>query len=395
MFPTERAASALAGPGYAKSSMVGCLENYFEKQIRQERQAETLDDVAATLDRQDIAGLGDDSVVYEGARPDRRRREAVAGRHRGACWCAWGGRPTAIVYTTQGSDSTDVLTPAIDASVARLRAAPVKGSRDPSGAPRGGGRQRDRRRRGGARDCRGVVRPGDRSRRASSCGPTSRQAGTSSTRGQTSDAALDATAAKVESCKPFLAFSKANKKNPRAKSPNFDHEQSNVTNTVSVYPSTAKAVAGDAHVLRPAPARLLRASCSARCSSSSSRRTPSRRSDRVGGHLDRAGDRRAHRRRSGGVPGHGRRRPSRTAPRRRSASGSCPARVGDALVGYSWTSDTDISAALQPAIVQSVSRLQRRAVSRLTSLPAPATTRTLPSAVRDRRARAARAAPAS
>ena len=32
-------------------------------------------------------------------------------------------------------------------------------------------------------------------------------------------------------------------------------------------------------------------------------------------------------------------------------------RVGKAVSGYSWTSDTDISAALQPAIVQSVTRL--------------------------------------
>ena len=39
--------------------------------------------------------------------------------------------------------------------------------------------------------------------------------------------------------------------------------------------------------------------------------------------------------------------------------GIVSARVGDAVVGYSWTSDTDISATLQPAIVKSVSRLQR------------------------------------
>ena len=36
-------------------------------------------------------------------------------------------------------------------------------------------------------------------------------------------------------------------------------------------------------------------------------------------------------------------------------------RVGTALSGYSYTSDTDISAALQPAIVSSVTRLQRAA----------------------------------
>jgi hypothetical protein len=36
-------------------------------------------------------------------------------------------------------------------------------------------------------------------------------------------------------------------------------------------------------------------------------------------------------------------------------------RAGRALAGYSYTSDTDISAALQPAIVASVTRLQRAA----------------------------------
>ena len=38
-------------------------------------------------------------------------------------------------------------------------------------------------------------------------------------------------------------------------------------------------------------------------------------------------------------------------------------RAGRALAGYSYTSDTDISAALQPAIVASVTRLERAAPS--------------------------------
>jgi hypothetical protein len=32
-------------------------------------------------------------------------------------------------------------------------------------------------------------------------------------------------------------------------------------------------------------------------------------------------------------------------------------RVGKLVAGYSWTSDTDVSAALQPAIVASVTRM--------------------------------------
>ena len=62
-------------------------------------------------------------------------------------------------------------------------------------------------------------------------------------RGPTSDTELDAQAAKIPSCKPFRTFSATNRRQPRAKSENFDQGQSSVANTVSVFPSTDRAVA--------------------------------------------------------------------------------------------------------------------------------------------------------
>jgi hypothetical protein len=126
VFPTERAASALLVLA-AKSSMVGCLENYLEKQFRQQRQT-GVDDVSATLERQAISGLGDDSVVYEGSLDltgtDGKQSQIATG----SVLVRVGRATEAIVYFTQGSDPTDVLAPAIDASVARLRAAQMKGT---------------------------------------------------------------------------------------------------------------------------------------------------------------------------------------------------------------------------------------------------------------------------
>jgi hypothetical protein len=126
VFPTDRAASALLGLA-AKSSMVGCLENYLEKQFRQQRQA-GVDDVSATLERQAISGLGDDSVVYEGSLDltgaDGKRSQVAMG----SVLVRVGRATEAVVYFAEGSDPTGVLAPAIDASVARLRAAQMKGT---------------------------------------------------------------------------------------------------------------------------------------------------------------------------------------------------------------------------------------------------------------------------
>src|SRR5262249_10146266 len=66
VFASERAASG-ALTLYAKSSVAGCLEHLFEKQARQDPSLrDSLADIDVALERQDVAGLGDESVGYEG-----------------------------------------------------------------------------------------------------------------------------------------------------------------------------------------------------------------------------------------------------------------------------------------------------------------------------------------
>jgi hypothetical protein len=123
VFPTDRAAGA-ALVLYAKSSVVGCLENLFEKQTRQDPQLRgSLDDVVVTLDRQDIAGLGDDSVVYEGSIELTGTDGSTNQIGIGSAAVRVGRVIDVVTYSTNGGSVTDVLTPAIDASVSRLRSA--------------------------------------------------------------------------------------------------------------------------------------------------------------------------------------------------------------------------------------------------------------------------------
>jgi hypothetical protein len=123
VFPSEKAATA-ALVLYAKSSVVGCLENLFEKQARQDPEtADAIDDVVVELDRQDIAGLGDDSVVYEGSVVVTGTDGSTAQLGVGIAAVRVGRAVDAVSYTTKGGSLTEVLTPAIDASVARLRTA--------------------------------------------------------------------------------------------------------------------------------------------------------------------------------------------------------------------------------------------------------------------------------
>ena len=123
VFPSDRAASA-AIVLYAKSSVVGCLENLFEKQARQDPESrEALDDVVVELDRQDIAGLGDDSVVYEGSVLYSGTDGSTTKVGIGSAAVRVGRAVDVVTYTTTGDDLTDLLTPAIDASVSRLRSA--------------------------------------------------------------------------------------------------------------------------------------------------------------------------------------------------------------------------------------------------------------------------------
>jgi len=121
LFKSERdARDALAL--YAKPSVVGCLKKLFEKQVRADPgQKGKLAGVAVTLARQDIAGLGDDRVVYEGTVVLTATDGSTQQLGIGNATVRIGRAIDAVTYTTSGANLTEILTPAIDASVARLR----------------------------------------------------------------------------------------------------------------------------------------------------------------------------------------------------------------------------------------------------------------------------------
>jgi hypothetical protein len=168
---------------------------------------------------------------------------------------------------------------------------------------------------------------------------------------------LDAAAAKVKACVPYRAFIDANRRNPRAKSLDFDLQTSQVNNTVSIYPSTRKAVAAMHTFSDRRVPRCLRTLLGSTFREEFTRKKAVARQlasirttvtvvpgvvigdDAVAyqGAVDIA---------------------LKDGTTQTIGFGLVAARVGDALSGYTWTSVTDISAALQPAIVTSVGRLQ-------------------------------------
>jgi hypothetical protein len=124
VFPGERAASSALAQ-YAKSSIVGCLENLFEKQARDDPK---LDEVTVDLDRQDIVGLGDESVVYEGNIVLKGKDGSSAQVGIGSAAVRVGRAVDVVTYSTDGEALPEILGPALDASVARVRAALTKPS---------------------------------------------------------------------------------------------------------------------------------------------------------------------------------------------------------------------------------------------------------------------------
>lgn len=176
-------------------------------------------------------------------------------------------------------------------------------------------------------------------------------------RASSSDDELDASAAKIARCRQFVAFSKANKKNPRAKSPAFEQGQANVDNTVSVYPSVAKATAAmrtyaDAD-LPVCLDKLFSAEFKAQLSKQPKVAKQLRSVKLDIGRLDgvQIGDEAVA---YEGTAAVGLKDGTVTTI----GLAVIAVRVDDAISGYSYTADTDISAALQPAIVASVSRLR-------------------------------------
>jgi hypothetical protein len=173
---------------------------------------------------------------------------------------------------------------------------------------------------------------------------------------------VDREAAKIPSCKPFAAFATANRKQPHAASPNFELGQSTVSNTVSVYATTDKAEASldrfrdtglpkclDRLFDAVLKAQLVKDKQLAKQLKSVSTDVALETGFRIGDDV---------------VVYEG---TTDVTLKNRTVQtiglGFVTVRVGTALAGYSYTSDTDISAALQPAIIASVTRLQRAAPS--------------------------------
>jgi hypothetical protein len=178
-----------------------------------------------------------------------------------------------------------------------------------------------------------------------------------SPRAEADDPLLDKTAAKIKACKPFLAFTKANRTHPRKRSPNFDESQARVSNAVTVFPSTAKAVGAMrtfSHTRVP--------SCLEQVDSAAfeaeladdeeaAKELRSVRANIVPVEGVTIGDE--------AVVYEGRMRVAwRDGTSETVGLGVVAVRVDDAIAGYSYTSDSDISAVLQPAIVSSIERLE-------------------------------------
>jgi hypothetical protein len=180
---------------------------------------------------------------------------------------------------------------------------------------------------------------------------------TQSKRAKSSDAALDGAAANIASCRPFLAFSQANRKYRQARSANFSVGSSTVTNAVSVFPSPEKATATIETFTDPRmPAcleKLFDASYRAQLKHDpKTKKTVTSVHTSINAVPDvRIGDE--------AVAYQGTVDIGLTDGTTQTVGlGFATTRVGKVLAGYSWTSDADISAALQPAIVKTTGRLQ-------------------------------------
>jgi hypothetical protein len=178
-----------------------------------------------------------------------------------------------------------------------------------------------------------------------------------SKRSTSSDSSVEAAAAMVESCAPYVAFRKASQANPLARSPKFDHAHSDVNNTVSVYPSDEKAIAtmglfADAQL----PDCLQRLFSSVYEQELAKDKSLADRVVAVNTKIEpvsvRIGDEATAYQGTVDVS-------FKDGTATTIGLGIVSARVGDAVISYTWTSDTDISKTLQPAIVKSLNRLQR------------------------------------
>jgi len=176
-------------------------------------------------------------------------------------------------------------------------------------------------------------------------------------RDSSSDTQVQKAAEKLPSCKQFAAFGKANSANPKANSPDFDLGGASVSNTVSLYASEAKAVAAmktfGASALPICLEKLFRAEFAAEF-----KKDPktAKQIDSVAVSISRTrgvdvGDQ--------AIAYEGPVTVSlKDGTSVKLGLGFIAVRVGRAVSGFSYSADTDISAALQPALLGSIGRLQ-------------------------------------
>jgi hypothetical protein len=183
-----------------------------------------------------------------------------------------------------------------------------------------------------------------------------------SPRNSSAESGLDRRAAKIAACKPYLAFTRAAKKNPRATSPDFDLDQAHVNNSVSVFPSVARAAAAMKTFGAAKLPKCLDTIFSSEFTAQL-RKTPkvAKQLESVKvdiGRLDgvQIGDDAVA---YEGTVDVGLKDGTVTTI----GLAVIAVRVDDAVAGYSYSADTDISSALQPAIVTSVSRLRAAAAA--------------------------------
>ena len=317
----------------------------------------SVDDVLVTLERQDIAGLGDDSVVYEGSDGAHGHRRLDDDRSASAIAAVQVGRTVdAVTYLTTGEDLTEILTPAIDASIGAAAHRAGRGHGVTRATARAGGRAAR------ARWRPRLARPARRPSPISS----SRVAGVlrladfpsgwkESRRGSTDDATIDAQAPRSRVASGSPRSRRRTGRTRRAKSAELRRGELERHQHGERVPVDREGRRRDGDVPPIRGCRSASSSCSPRCSRPSCAKNKSLAKQLASVKTD-IGlvDGVQHRRRGDRLPGHGRRRARRTVRRRRSGSGSITVRVGATLAGYSYTSDADISAALQPAIVASV-----------------------------------------
>lgn len=177
-------------------------------------------------------------------------------------------------------------------------------------------------------------------------------------RDDSSDASVQQAATKIPGCAQFVKFSKTNKQNPRAESPEFTLGQSSVDNTANVFPSvkaatTAMTTFGSSAL----PACLDKLFTSVFNAQFAADPKTAEQITGLGVKINRLrgikiGDK--------AIAYEGVVDVNLTDGSTETIGlGYIAIQVGRAVSGFTYSSDSDISAALQPAIVSSVARLKK------------------------------------